>query len=195
MIAAVLLACSACAAEQAGGPGAPTAAAEPGEAVARTVARAAARSVPAVTERLTVASAGIDQPLLPRGLSGDGTINPGAGELVWFTGHGRVAPGRRGTTVIAGHVSYQGAPDVFADLSKVRVGDEVRLRRSTGGERRYQVTDVDIVGKTELPLDDRVWGPHGRSSRLVLITCDDELGYRADGHRAANLVVIAAPAP
>lgn len=147
------------------------------------------------THRLAVPAAGVDAPVVPAGLSPEGTISPDRGQLVWYTGHGRVAPGELGTAVVAGHVAYEGEPDVFAALAQVGPGDEVVLTGEDGSEGRWTVTEVDVVGKTALQRDPRVWGDQREVPRLVLITCDDELGFRPDGHRAANLVVVAEPAP
>lgn len=141
---------------------------------------------------LTVAAAAVDEPVSPGGLSAEGTISPARGELLWYTGHGRVAPGEIGTAVVAGHVSYEGEPDVFAGLALVGVGDEVRLRDGDL-ETVWTVTEVDVVAKADLRLDDRVWGEQQVTRRLVLVTCDDELGFRPDGHRTANLLVVAEP--
>lgn len=142
---------------------------------------------------LTVDAAAIDQPVVPGGLTAEGTINPDRGQLIWFTGYDRVEPGEVGTAVLSGHVSYEGVPDVFADLHRVASGDEVVMRRGDGSAQSYVVTEVDIVDKAALQRDVRVWGDQRETRRLVLVTCDDELGFREDGHRAANLVVIAEP--
>ena len=47
--------------------------------------------------------------------------------------------------------------------------------------------------KQALTTDQAVWGANSSESRLAIITCDDALGFRGDGHRVANFVVIAEP--
>ena len=37
----------------------------------------------------------------------------------------------------------------------------------------------------------QVWGRNDDTRRIVLITCDDRLGFREDGHRTANFVAVA----
>lgn len=110
---------------------------------------------------------------------------------MWFSGHGRVAPGAVGTSVIAGHVAVGGRPDVFADLSDVRVGDRVELTGTDGATRTFRVVRAGVVDKNELTVDQTVWGGNSSVRRLAIVTCDDAFGFRGDGHRVANYVVIA----
>lgn len=140
--------------------------------------------------RLEVPSIGLDLDVHGGGVSSSGRVVPPVGRATWVRGFGRVAPGGVGTAVVAGHVSAHGRRDVFADLSSVRVGHELVVR-SGSVVRTYAVTRVSVVDKAKLTRDAEVWGPNGSHRRLVLITCDDDLGYREDGHRVANYVVVA----
>ena len=124
----------------------------------------------------------------------DGKINPPAGTVMWFTEYDRVAPGAVGTSVIAGHVVARGREDVFADLSKVRVGDRVEIAAADGSTRAFEVVRAGVVDKNDLTTDQTVWGPNSSVRRLAIVTCDDAYGFRGDGHRVANYVVIAEPA-
>jgi LPXTG-site transpeptidase (sortase) family protein len=83
-----------------------------------------------------------------------------------------------------------GKADVFADLPTVRVGDAVVVR-SGSVNRTYVVKRTAVVKKVSLTRDPDVWGQNSSKRRIVLITCDDELGFRSDGHRVANYVVVA----
>jgi LPXTG-site transpeptidase (sortase) family protein len=123
-----------------------------------------------------------------------GRINPPAGTVMWFNGQGRVAPGEVGTSVIAGHVASGGRPDVFGKLSRVRVGDRVEVTGTDGVARSFRVVRAGVVDKRDLTTDYSVWGPNSSVRRLAIITCDDAFGFRGDGHRVANYVVIAEPA-
>jgi LPXTG-site transpeptidase (sortase) family protein len=105
-------------------------------------------------------------------------------------GYGRVKPGTVGTAVVAGHVVASGHEDVFADLSSVRVGNTVVVKSGTT-TRTYVVKRAEVVKKVALTHDVDVWGQNTATRRIVLITCDDDLGYRSDGHRVANYVVVA----
>ncbi|MGA8047659.1 MAG: class F sortase, partial [Dermatophilaceae bacterium] len=124
----------------------------------------------------------------------DGKVNPPAGSVMWFTGLDRVAPGEVGTSVIAGHVVAGGNPDRFAELAQVEVGDEVQVTTPDGEPATFTVVRAGVVDKDDLTTDQAVWGANTSVRRLALITCDDAFGFRDDGHRVANYVVIAEPA-
>jgi LPXTG-site transpeptidase (sortase) family protein len=132
----------------------------------------------------------MDVPLSSGGVDSSGKVNPPAGRAMWVRGYGRVKPGNVGTSVVAGHVVASGHDDVFADLSSVRVGNTVVVRTGTA-TRTYVVRRAAVVKKLALTHDADVWGQNGSTRRIVLITCDDEFGYRSDGHRVANYVVVA----
>lgn len=125
-----------------------------------------------------------------QGLSRRGTIDPDPGTVMWFQGFERVRPGRVGTAVIAAHVEASSRPDVFANLTDVDVGDTVQVAEN-GKIVTYRVTRASAIDKTKVTTDQAVWGANGSVSRLAIITCDDAFGFRGDGHRVANFVVIA----
>lgn len=139
---------------------------------------------------LAIPAVGLRTPLEAQGLRG-GVVNPRPGQVIWFTGYERVRPGATGTSVLAGHVVSGGAPDRFAALEQLEVGDGVVLGYPSGTEVRFEVTSTDIVDKQELTSDPSVWGRNDDTRRIVLITCDDRLGFREDGHRTANFVAVA----
>ncbi|WP_427815480.1 class F sortase [Janibacter sp. G1551] len=141
--------------------------------------------VPSVGIRITVA---------PGGLSADGTISPPAGTAIWFTGYQRVLPGLVGTSVVAAHVEANGAPDLFARLPELREGAEVRIGYADGDVLELRVVRTRLADKVQIQRDADVWGANGSVRRVALITCDDALGQRADGHNVANFVAIAEPA-
>jgi LPXTG-site transpeptidase (sortase) family protein len=161
-------------------------------APARTTPPSKAGAATAVGLRLRIPAIGLDRAVSGRGLSADGKIDPLPGRVMWFTGYDRVRPGRTGTAVIAGHVVAGGRSDVFADLADVDVGDRVEVVEG-GRTLRYTVTSARAVRKQALTTDQAVWGANSSESRLAIITCDDALGFRGDGHRVANFVVIAEP--
>lgn len=139
---------------------------------------------------LRIPSIDLDAELHAEGLRG-GKVNPPARTVMWFTGMDRVAPGERGTSVIAGHVVSGGGPDLFADLAEVTVGDEVDIAQADGSSATFTVVRAGVVDKDELTTDQAVWGHNTSVRRLAIITCDDAYGFRDDGHRVANYVVIA----
>lgn len=142
---------------------------------------------------LVIESIGLKTTPRGGGVTSTGTINPPSGQAMWVQGFDRVRPGAEGTAVVAGHVAYNGENDIFAKLPEVEVGQEVRL---VAGDETLDlvVTRAEIVDKHKLTRDEEVWGENTSTRRVVLITCDDELGYGSDGHRLANYVVVAEPA-
>jgi len=163
---------------------APSATAEPPPPPAANLSTGPALRIPGIDLRAGLHAEGLR----------DGKINPPAGSVMWFTGYNRVAPGAVGTSVIAGHVVAGGRSDVFANLSRVRVGDRVEIAGTGGATRTFKVVRAGVVDKGGLTTDQTVWGPNSSVRRLAIVTCDDAYGFRGDGHRVANYVVIAEPA-
>ncbi|KRE35922.1 hypothetical protein ASG73_14695 [Janibacter sp. Soil728] len=139
---------------------------------------------------LSIPAVGLSSTLDAQGLRG-GKVNPAPGQVIWFTGYERVRPGATGTSVIAGHVISGGTADSFASLEQLTKGDGVLLRYPGGATLRFEVTSTEIVDKDELTTSKEVWGANTDDRRVVLVTCDDELGFRTDGHRKANFVAVA----
>ncbi|MGN7246149.1 class F sortase [Janibacter anophelis] len=140
--------------------------------------------------RMRIPAVGLSTQIEPQGLRG-GKVNPAAGQVIWFTGYDRVRPGALGTTVVAGHVISGGEADSFAALEQLSKGDGVVLDYPGGEALRFEVTSTHIVDKDELTTSEEVWGDNDDTRRIVLVTCDDELGFRSDGHRKANFVAVA----
>lgn len=92
-----------------------------------------------------------------------------------------------GAVVVAAHVdSRRFGIGPFAQLSRLRPGDEVSVRTEKG-EIAYRVTALQVIGKDELPLDavfDR-----GGAPRLHLVTCAGDFSSRTGWD--SNLVVVA----
>lgn len=128
---------------------------------------------------------------LKRTAAVNGVVNPPSGVLAWITGYGRVRPGEVGTAVVAGHVVNGKNADVFYRLQDVDRGDKVTVYDSDGKPVVYTVTSTKVATKQAVSRDKTVWGANASVRRIALITCDDEDGYRADGHRVANFVAIA----
>jgi hypothetical protein len=94
-------------------------------------------------------------------------------------------PGALGPAVIAGHVTWNGAPGVFFDLARLRPGDLVRVDR---GDRREAVFEVDRVArfeKRQFPTQ-AVFGAVDHAA-LRLITCGGT--YDRATHRYRDNVV------
>lgn len=120
-----------------------------------------------------------------------GVVSPRAGTLAWVGGYERVRPGEVGTAVVAGHVVDGRRPDVFYRLQEVRRGDTVTVSDAAGARVEYVVTATRVATKDAVSRDGAVWGANHLVRRIALITCDDDDGFRADGHRVSNFVAIA----
>lgn len=142
---------------------------------------------------LTIETIGLRTTLSGQGLR-NGEIDPDPGQVIWFTGNGRVEPGREGVTVLAAHVANGPEPDVFARLGELEVGDRIDAAGSEGTLGAYTVTRTYTATKEQLRADPTVWGELEQGHRIVLVTCDDVDGFAEDGHRVSNLVVVATPA-
>lgn len=161
-------------------------------ALAGTLGQQVAADGPDAPAWVSVPAAGLaEQPIQPEGLTAQGTINPDQGDAIWYTGTDRVVPGQAGTAVIAAHMVYYDEPDVFYDLGEVSEGDIVTIGYGNGTTRDFVVTQTQQLSKEGLQSSPLVWGDQDEVARIALITCDDSLGERADGHRRANFVAIA----
>lgn len=161
----------------------------PEPAMAQAVGAAHRR--PGVPARLEIPALGVSAPIRRVGLTDDGALEvPDAGDTGWFDASPR--PGAPGHAVIAGHVdSYEG-PDVFYRLGELAVGDEVRVRTSTGRVVMFLVEAIEQQPKESLPRS-RMWRWEPRRM-LALITCGGEFDRRNRTYRD-NVVAYAAMAP
>ena len=137
--------------------------------------------------RLTIASIGVDTPLMDLGLMPDGSLEvPPDGTLAgWFTG--APTPGERGPAVIAGHVDWIG-PAIFHDLHLVVPGDLIDVARADGSTAVFAVTEVGQYPKDEFPTE-AVYGAVSFAG-LRVITCGGVFN-KATGHYDDNFVVFA----
>lgn len=129
--------------------------------------------------------------ITPGGLT-NGVLSPAPGVVEQFTGYGRVTPGKRGISVLAGHVTYSG-PDVFYRLSSVRPGSRITVGYADGSHRDFVAYAAQSVDKNQLQNDGRVWGASS-SPVLALVTCDSSSAWVNAQHHANNFVVWARPA-
>jgi sortase (surface protein transpeptidase) len=101
-------------------------------------------------------------------------------------------PGALGPAVIAGHVTWNGAPAIFHRLSTMRPGDQVTVTRKDGKTAVFTVTRVARFSKSQFPSR-AVYGPIDHAG-LRLLTCGGT--YDAARHRYldnANLEAVRRP--
>jgi sortase (surface protein transpeptidase) len=98
------------------------------------------------------------------------------------------SPGALGPAVIAGHVTWNGAPEVFYRLSTMRRGDQVSVTRKDGKTAVFTVTRVAQFSKSRFPTRE-VYGQIDHAG-LRLITCGGTYDA-ARGKYLDNVVVFA----
>jgi sortase (surface protein transpeptidase) len=98
------------------------------------------------------------------------------------------SPGQPGPAIIAGHVDSIKGPGVFFDLSQLRRGDHVYVRRTDGSIVIFTVMEVRMYLKSAFPTA-AVYGP-APGDQLRLITCGGTFDYQ-DRSYLSNVVVYA----
>jgi sortase family protein len=104
----------------------------------------------------------------------------------WFTRG--ASPGALGPAVIAGHVTWDGAPAVFRRLGTMRRGDRVLVTRADGRTAVFRVSRVARFAKSRFPTE-AVYGPIDHAG-LRLITCGGTYD-NAERRYLDNVVVFA----
>jgi sortase (surface protein transpeptidase) len=102
------------------------------------------------------------------------------------------SPGGRGSSVLAGHVDYEGREGVFYGLRWLELGEEFEIVYEDGSTRPFEVVGRKQFDKEVLPTS-QLFTEDGEPT-VVLVTCDGEFD---EGRRAYsdNLVVYAVPSP
>lgn len=143
----------------------------------------------AVPSWLSIPSIGIDESIMPQGLT-DGVIEPPSGQTIWY--NGSPMPGQPGISVIAGHVQWGPTPDNFWRLNEVPDGSPFTIQYSDGTVTSWVTVSQRSELKEEVQADLEVWGG-SETPVVVLITCDKDSPV-VDHHHTNNLVVFARPA-
>jgi len=97
-------------------------------------------------------------------------------------------PGAAGPALIIGHVDGNGRPGIFANLDKLRPGQEVAVDRADGLTAVFTVFHTETVPKDAFPTQ-RVYG-NVPDAQLRLVTCGGELDAQANSYRS-NVIVYA----
>lgn len=144
----------------------------------------------ALPTRLTITRLGVDAPFTDLTLDASGVLQappPDDPNLVGWYRDG-VAPGQRGTAVVAGHVDTKTGPAVFLLLRILDKGDTVDITRADGTAVTYTVDSVETFAKDQFP-DERVYADTP-DAQLRLITCGGVYDKRHGGY-LSNVVVFA----
>ncbi|MFJ5033440.1 class F sortase [Streptomyces sp. NPDC088560] len=140
--------------------------------------------------RLIIPKIDVDAPFTTLTIGADGKLQPPPADdtnLVGWYSKG-VAPGERGTAIIAGHLDTTTSPAVFAGLDELEPGDEFTVERADGQDADFVVDDAKTFAKNEFPSE-RVYGDVPRAEAR-LITCTGPYDHAAKDY-TDNLVVFA----
>ena len=134
----------------------------------------------------------IDLPVTPVGVTDDGMMElPTTAYAVGWYSYGARPADRAGTTVLAGHVDTKAEGlGPLAALRGVDEGTEIAVAAVDGKSRRYRVTDVEVIRKVRVPLE-QIFARDGDET-LVVITCGGPYS-RSTGYRD-NVIIRARPA-
>lgn len=131
---------------------------------ASTDAVASAAPIPATVAAPAV---GLEANVTTVGKELDGALAvPDFGLAGWYGASAR--PGTDGSTAIAGHVDSFDGPDVFFDLGRLTVGDEILVTGSDGVVNHFVAESIEQADKTALPVD-RIFAQSG-PPLLALVT-------------------------
>jgi hypothetical protein len=135
---------------------------------------------------LSIPRIGVSSTLVDLGLERNGELEVPRDPSTagWFSGG--AAPGALGPAVIAGHVTWNGAPAVFYRLAALRHGDRVQVNRRDGRTAVFVVTRVARFSKSRFPTQ-AVYGEVNNAA-LRLITCGGT--YDQARHRYLDNVVV-----
>ncbi len=135
---------------------------------------------------VSIPSIGVRSKLVDLGLDADGALEvPKDPALAGWFSRG-AAPGALGPAVIAGHVTWDGAPAVFRRLGTLQRGDQVAVTRKDGKTAIFTVSRVARFSKSHFPTH-AVYGAIDHAG-LRLITCGGT--YDAASHRYLDNVVV-----
>ncbi len=141
---------------------------------------------PATLELPNLGKSGQVQPV---GLEPNGELEvPGADEIGWYQ-FGAGVDGGLGSTVLAGHIAFDGRNGVFSNLADTSIGDEIVIGVD-GEDLTYRVISVDQYNKLDLPIDDLF--SESSEERIVLITCGGSFNPSVRSYDD-NVVVVAVP--
>ncbi|MFH8570423.1 class F sortase [Streptomyces sp. NPDC017993] len=149
-------------------------------------AGAAADLPKSVPERLSIPSLQVSSTLETLGQGKNGVMETprDPDKAGWY--RPGPTPGSQGPAVIAGHVSWNGAPSVFEKLSTMKTGDTIEVARQDGKTAKFTVDRVAQYPKNKFPTVE-VYKNLDHAG-LRLITCGGE--YDEGKHYYPDNVVV-----
>jgi Sortase domain/Bacterial Ig-like domain (group 1) len=159
----------------------------------RTHTIAVSTHTPDAPVRITIASLGIDAPILPSAIDlkqGVLAVPSDIHRTGWWV-DGATPHSSSGSIVIAGHVdSASAGAGAFFPLKQAKAGGIVVLTSADGRKKSYRVVSVKRMLKANLPTD--IWSQRS-PSRLFVVTCGGPFDP-VTRHYRDNIVVTAVPA-
>ncbi|MEP7105982.1 MAG: class F sortase [Chloroflexota bacterium] len=118
--------------------------------------------------RLKIPRLGVNAPIEAVGLDSQHRIAMASsgGRVGWF--RDSPFPGRPGSAILDGHLTYSSGPAVFADLGRLRAGDLLSLVDGAGQTLAFRVDTLERYAPTASPTG--LFASSG-PARLALITC------------------------
>lgn len=133
---------------------------------------------------------GVAAPVVPEGMTGASLDIPGDPRTVGLATHYAPLPATDGTTLMAGHVNYNGTPGALAQLAELKPGSLVAVTDAKGRPTLWAVTGMTVRDKSDFPSLS-VTGPR----ELLLVTCGGPVFFDGTAwHYRDNVIVTAVPA-
>lgn len=110
-------------------------------------------------------------------------------KVSWYSAGADLAGGTEGTTLLAGHIAYNGVNGSFRWLANVKVGNVAYTKNANGATQKWIADKVFYREQTDFPQS--YWSAEG-PRQLILVTCG---GSFANGHYSKNVFVSFVPAP
>lgn len=136
--------------------------------------------------KITIDRIGVSADFVPLDLTDNGELdtpqNPD--QVGWFTG--AHTPGGPGVSVVAGHVTWNGAESVFFELGDLPQGTRIKIKRADASIAIFTVQRRATFAKDTFPTE-QVYRDSSEP-QLVLITCGGE--FDADRHYYDSNVII-----
>lgn len=134
----------------------------------------------------------VNASLIPTYLDSQNVLAPPGGTAGWYAERGWALPGKRGASILVGHVTWGGAPDTFYNLLKVVPGNKILVTYTSGDRVAFTASQSRAVSKAAVPKDGTIWAAGSTTPVLRLITCDPKTPING-GHFEGNWVVWANP--
>ncbi len=147
--------------------------------------------------RVTITSANgkrlISARMQPIHTQPDGRLVPPGGIAGWLADSSWPKPGvlSRYRSIVAGHVSGGGKPDIFYNLPQIRKGDTAVITYDSGDRVIARITNSPVnVGKDDVSSDpkyDWVWEGKKKARVVSFFTCNVDAAH-VNGHSVENWV-------